>query len=69
MLCCGNLENYFNKWIKGLNRLLGKIRLCFKPEVYKSPIPSIHLSLADQVFCRQLLVIPFAICIHPSFLC
>ncbi len=32
MFCGGNLENYFNKWIKGLNRLLDKIRLSFKPK-------------------------------------
>ena len=36
MFCCGNLENYFNKWIKGLNSLLNKIRSRFKPQFISS---------------------------------
>ena len=41
------LETDFNKWIKGLNGLFGKIMIVFQNEVYKYPVPTQFLFSTD----------------------
>lgn len=62
MLCCGNLENDFNKRVKSLDRLLGEIRLRFKPKFID---PRIH----HLVFMKQIRYAAVAISNTFGYLC